>query len=63
MLQVTRDQPTKKPNGTELDQEIVEKFTALTERNKALIVETLIESLFEQAKVAFDHQKEIATNL
>ena len=40
----------------DLNKEIISKFTQLTDGKKAVIVETLIRSLFEQAKISFDRQ-------
>jgi hypothetical protein len=46
----------------ELNREIISKFSKLAEGEKAVIVETLIESLFEQAIVSFDRQSKSEAN-
>jgi len=45
-----------------LNRDITIKFSALTEENKAAVIETLIESLFVQAAVSFDRRSESGAN-
>ena len=45
-----------------LNRDIMKKFSALKEENKAIIIETLIESLFGQAAASFDRWSESGVN-
>jgi hypothetical protein len=46
-----------------LNREVIEKFSTLTDKNKATVIATLVESLFEQAVVSSDRQLENELNL
>lgn len=46
----------------ELNREIINKFSQLHEEDKAVIIETLVMSLFEQALVSFDRQSKNGAN-
>lgn len=49
-------------NVTELDRDILEEFRQLTDANKGIILDSLVASLFEQAKISFGRRSDSEVN-